>query len=159
VGVLAGEDVVADAVSDTVQKQHHRCRQASACIAVAPVLPQYLRLDLAKHGDKVIHVYQVQCRILQDHSDRGAVEDTGAQRGAAKYLSEIVAQTGNNHKMIGTLGHAKTLPSIIMGCETVDVNGRPFTLVVPDESVSDPTLTDSLILVGRLKEDGFNVSF
>ena len=61
--------------------------------------------------------------------------------------------------MIGALGHAKTLPGIIMGCETVDVNGRPFTLVVPDESVSDPTLTDSLIPVGRLKEDGFDVSF
>jgi hypothetical protein len=61
--------------------------------------------------------------------------------------------------MIGALGHAKTLPSIIMGCETVDVNGRPFTLVVLDESVSDPTLTDSLIPVGRLKEDGFDVSF
>jgi hypothetical protein len=30
---------------------------------------------------------------------------------------------------------------------------------VPDESVSDPTLTDSLIPVGRLKEDGFDVSF
>jgi hypothetical protein len=40
-----------------------------------------------------------------------------------------------------------------------DVNGLPFTLVVPDESVSDPTLIDNLILVGRLKEDGFDVSF
>jgi hypothetical protein len=60
-------------------------------------------------------------------------------RGAAKHLSEIVAQTGNNHKMIGALGHAKTLPGIIMGCETVavDVNGRLFTLGVPDESVSE----------------------
>ncbi len=85
--------------------------------------------------------------------------DTDVQRGAAKHLSEIVAQTGNNHKMIGALGHAKTLSGIIMGCETVDVNGLPFTLVVPDESVSDPTLTDSLIPVGRLKEDGFDVSF
>jgi hypothetical protein len=37
--------------------------------------------------------------------------------------------------------------------------GGLFTLVVPDESVSDPTLTDSLIPVGRLKEDGFDVSF
>ncbi len=61
--------------------------------------------------------------------------------------------------MIGALGHAKTLPGIIMGCETVDVNGRPFTPVVPNESVSDPTLRDSLIPVGRFKEDGFDVSF
>jgi hypothetical protein len=81
-----------------------------ACIVVAPVLPPYLRPGLAKHGDKVIHIYQVQCRILPDHSDKGAVVDTGAQRGAAKHLSEIVAQTGNNHKMIGSLGQAKTLP-------------------------------------------------
>ena len=108
----------------------------------------------------MIHLYQAQCRILPDlASDKGAVVDTGAQRGAAKYSSEIIVSTGKNHKMIGALGHAKTLPGIIMGCETVDVNGRPFTLVVPDESVSDPTLTDSLIPVGRLKEDGFDVSF
>ena len=36
-----------------------------------------------------------------------------------------------------------------MGCKTIDVNG-PFTLIVLDETVSDPTLTDSLIPVGRL---------
>ena len=46
-----------------------------------------------------------------------------------------------------------------MGGETMEVNGRPLTLIVPDESVSDPTLTDSLIPVGRLKEVAFNVSF
>jgi hypothetical protein len=57
------------------------------------------------------------------------------------------------------LGDAKTLPGVIMGCETIEVKGRPFNLIVPDESVSDPTLTDSLIPVGRLKEDGFDVSF
>ena len=85
--------------------------------------------------------------------------DTGAQRGAAKHASEIVARTGNSHNTIGALGDAKILPGIIMGCETIDAKGRPFTLIVPDESVSDPTLTDSLIPVGRLKEDGFDVSF
>jgi hypothetical protein len=84
---------------------------------------------------------------------------TGAQRGAAKFSSEIVAHTGNNHKMIRVLGDAKTLSGVIMGCETIYVKGRPFTLIVPDESVSDPTLTDRLIPVGRLKEDGFDVSF
>jgi hypothetical protein len=91
--------------------------------------------------------------------EKGPVVDTGAQRGAAKYASEIVARTGNSHNMIGALGDAKTLPGIIMGCETIDIKGLPFTLIIPDESVSDPTLTDSLIPVGRLKEDGFHVSF
>jgi hypothetical protein len=87
------------------------------------------------------------------------VVDTSAQRGAAKHGSEIVARTGNSHNMIGALGDAKILPGIITGCETIDAKGRPFTLIVPDESVSDPNLTDSLIPVGRLKEDGFDVSF
>jgi len=91
--------------------------------------------------------------------EKGPVVDTGAQRGAAKYASEIMASTGNSHNMIGALGDAKTLPGIIMGCETIDIKGLPFTLIIPDESVSDPTLTDSLIPVGRLKEDGFHVSF
>jgi len=62
----------------------------------------------------VIHLYQAQCRILPDlASDKGAVVDTGAQRGAAKYSSEIIASTGRNHKMIGALGHAKTLPDVL----------------------------------------------
>jgi hypothetical protein len=130
------------------------------CIAVAPVLPPYLRPGLAKHGDWVVHIYKTQFRILPDcNSEKGPVVDTGAQRGAAKHASEIVARTGNRHNMIGALGDAQILPGIIMGCETIDANGRSFTLIVPDESVSDPTLTDSLIPVGRLKEDGFDVSF
>jgi hypothetical protein len=83
-----------------------------ACIGVAPVLLPYLRPGLAKHGDAVVHIYQVQFRISPDPTaKRGAVVDTDAQRGAAKYTSE-----------------------------TIDVNGRPFTLIVPDESVSDPSL-------------------
>jgi hypothetical protein len=89
--------------------------------------------------------------------EKGPVVDTGAQRGAARYASEIVARTGNIHNLIGALGDAKTLP-IIMGCETINIKGLPFTLIIPDESVSDPTRTDSLSPVGRLKEDGFHVS-
>jgi hypothetical protein len=46
-----------------------------------------------------------------------------------------------------------------MGCETIDESGGAFTLIVPDDSVSNSTLTDSLILVGRLKEDRFDVIF
>ena len=58
----------------------------------------------------MIHLFQAQCRILPDlASDKGAVVDTGAQRGDVKYSSEIIASTGRNHKMIGALGHAKTL--------------------------------------------------
>jgi hypothetical protein len=60
-------------------------------------------------------------------SEKGPVVGTGAQRGAAKHPSEIVTHTGNSHNMIGALGDAKILPGIIMGCETIDTNGRPFT--------------------------------
>jgi hypothetical protein len=131
-----------------------------ACITVAPVLPPFMRPGLARHGETVVHIYKTQCRIMPNYSsEKGPVVDTGAQRGAAKHPSEIVTHTGNSHNKIGVLGDAKILPGIIMGCETIDTNGRPFTLIVPDDSVSDPTLTDSLIPVGRLKEDGFNVSF
>jgi hypothetical protein len=139
-----------------------------ACITVTPVLPPYLRTGLPKHGDSMVHIYNTQFRIMPDRAskkrltqlvEKGPVVDTGAQRGAVKYASEIVARTGNSYNMIGALGDAKTLPGIIMGCETIDIKGLPFTLIIPDESVSDPTLTDSLIPVGRLKEDGFHVSF
>jgi hypothetical protein len=119
-----------------------------------------MRPGLARHGETVVHIYKTQCRIMPNCcSEKGPVVYTGAQRGAAKHPSEIATHTGNSHNMIGALGDAKILPGIIMGCETIDTNGRPFTLIVPDELVSDPTLTDSLIPVGRLKEEGFDVSF
>jgi hypothetical protein len=131
-----------------------------ACITVAPVLPPFMRPGLARYGETVVHIYKTQCRIMPNYSsEKGPVVDTGAQRGAAKHPSEIVTYTGNSHNIIGALGDAKILPGIVMGCETIDANGRPFTLLVPDESVSDPNLTDSLIPVGRLKEAGFQVSF
>jgi hypothetical protein len=131
-----------------------------ACITVAPVLPPFMRPGLARYGETVVHIYKTQCRIMPNYSsEKGPVVDTGAQRGAAKHPSEIVTYTGNSHNIIGALGDAKILPGIVMGCETIDANGRLFTLLVPDESVSDPNLTDSLIPVGRLKEAGFQVSF
>ncbi len=46
-----------------------------------------------------------------------------------------------------------------MGCSTVDIQGFPLTLVIPDESVSDPLLSDSLVSAGRLMEAGFEVIF
>ena len=85
--------------------------------------------------------------------------DTGAQRGAAKHRSEIVQYTGATHNMIGALGKPALMRGIAMGCETIDIAGRPLTLIVPDESVSDASLTDSLLPVGRLKEAGFTVEF
>ena len=39
-----------------------------------------------------------------------------------------------------------------MGCSTVDIQGLPITLVIPNESVSDPLLSDSLVSAGRLME-------
>ena len=74
-----------------------------ACISVAPVLPPYLRTGLAKHGDSMVHIYNTQFRIMPDRAskkrlaqlvEKGPVVDTGTQRGAAKYASEIVARTG-----------------------------------------------------------------
>jgi hypothetical protein len=131
-----------------------------ACIAVAPVLPPFMRPGLAQYGESIVHIYKTQCRIMPNYSPtKGPVVDTGAQRGAAKHPSEILTYTGNNHNIVGALGNAKILPGIVMGCETIDTNGRPFTLIVPDDSVSDPNLTDSLIPVGRLKEAGFQVCF
>jgi hypothetical protein len=40
-----------------------------------------------------------------------------------------------------------------------DMHGTPLTTVIPDESVSDPLLSDSLISAGRLTEAGFGVIF
>ena len=135
-----------------------------ARIMVAPILPQFLREGLATYQDTVVHLYQAQCRVqpssdAADAAGQGAVVDTGAQRGAAKRKSEIVKYTGNTHKMVGALGKPVHMHGIIMGCETIDVTGRPLTLIVPDESVSDASLTDSLLPVGRLKEAGFDVRF
>jgi hypothetical protein len=61
-------------------------------------------------------------------------------------------ERANSHRQVRRLQGACNVSN--------DTNGWPFTLIVPDESVSDPNLTDSsLIPVGRLKEEGFHVSF
>ena len=59
--------------------------------------------------------------------------------------------------MVGALGTTKSMPGIVMGCETRDITGKVLTIIIPDEAVSDASLTDSLIPVGRLKEAGFKV--
>ena len=53
---------------------------------------------------------------------------------------------------------AKHMTGILMGAETQDSHGKPFVLVVPDVSVYDPAMSDSLIPVGCPIEVGFLVN-
>jgi len=55
------------------------------------------------------------------------------------------------------VGPAKHMTGILMGAETQNSHGKPFVLVVPDVSVYDPAMSDSLIPVGRLIKTGFTV--
>jgi len=55
------------------------------------------------------------------------------------------------------VGPAKHMTGILMGAETQDSHGKPFVLVVPDVSVYDPAMSDSLLPVGCLIEAGFTV--
>ena len=89
----------------------------------------------------------------------GAVLDTGAQRSAAKCPAEIIEHTHTSHTMQGAFGKPTTMKGILMGCATVDIKGIPLTIVIPDESVFDPLLSDSLVSTGRLMEAGFGVIF
>jgi len=54
------------------------------------------------------------------------------------------------------VGPAKHMTGILMGAETHDSHGKPFVLVVPDVSVYDLAMSDSLIQMGRI-EAGFMV--
>ena len=53
------------------------------------------------------------------------------------------------------VGTAKKMTGIFMGAETIDQHGTSFILVVPDVSVYDPGMSDSIISAGRLKEAGY----
>jgi len=53
---------------------------------------------------------------------------------------------------------AKHMTGILMGTETQDSHEKLFVLVVPEVSVYDPAMSDSLIPVGRLIEAGFSVN-
>ena len=46
--------------------------------------------------------------------------------------------------------HVTSMKGVLMGAETRDIDNVALLLVVPDISVSDPLLSDSLISVGRL---------
>jgi len=57
------------------------------------------------------------------------------------------------------VGPAKHMTGILMGAETQDSHRKPFVSFVPDVSVYDPAMSDSLIAVGRLIEAGFTVNY
>ena len=110
-----------------------------------------------EHGDSIVHMYPFQCTLRKPAV--GAVLDTGAQRSAAKCPAEIIEHTHTSHTMQGAFGKPTTMKGILMGCATVDIKGIPLTIVIPDESVFDPLLSDSLVSTGRLMEAGFGVIF
>jgi len=85
----------------------------------------------------------------------GAVLDTGAQRGATGTPAEILSCTGTTLNMQSAVGTAKKTTGILMGAETINQHGKSFILVVPDVSVYDPGMSDSLISAGRLMEAGY----
>jgi hypothetical protein len=98
--------------------------------------------------------------ILKKMSDRSlrGVLDSGSQRGATGWKSEILKHTGMSLLMQPAEGPAKHMTGILMGAETQNSHGKPFVLVVPDVSVYDPAMSDSLIPVGRIIEAGFTVN-
>ena len=82
----------------------------------------------------------------------------GVQRGATGRKSKILTHTGTSLLMQPAVGSAKYMTGILMGAETQDSHGKPFVFVVPDVSVYDPAMLDSLIPVGRRVEAGFSVN-
>jgi len=111
------------------------------------------------HGNSIVHMYPIQCVLNNSTPDIGAVLDTGAQRSAAKHPEKILRHANSSHTMQGAFGRPTTMKGILMGCSTVGIQGLPLTLVIPDESVSDPLLSYSLVSAGRLMEAGFEVIF
>ena len=97
--------------------------------------------------------------ILKKKPDRilGGVLDTGAQQGATGQKLEILKHTGTSLLMQPAAGPAKHMTGILMGAEMQDSHVEPFVLVVPDVSVYDPAMSDSLLPVGYLIEAGFTV--
>jgi len=85
----------------------------------------------------------------------GGVLDSGAQRGTTWRKSEILKHMGMSLLMQPAVGPAKHMTGILMGA---DSHGKPFVLVVPDVSVYDPAMSDSLIPVGHLIDADFSVN-
>ena len=109
------------------------------------------------HNNSIVHLFRQQCQIARPSP--GAVVDTGAERSASNNSAEILQLSGKSHKVKGVVGEARNMRGILMGCETVDYHGQPVTLIVPDESVHDPSLCDSLLSAGRLMEANFKIQF
>jgi len=57
------------------------------------------------------------------------------------------------------VGPSKRMTGILMGTETVDQHGVPHVLVIPDVSVFDPGMSDSLVSAGCLMEAVYGVIF
>jgi len=87
----------------------------------------------------------------------GGVLDRCAQRGAIERRSEILKCTGISMLMQPVMGPAKHMTGILMGAEMQDSHGNPVVLVVLDISVYDSAMSDNIISVGHLMEDGFTV--
>ena len=131
------------------------------------------------HNDSVVYLRKGECHIAQhqtecilQHVDNilkfdtkysdmqplGAVLDTEAQRGATGTPAEILSRTGTTLNMQPAVGRAKKMTGILIGAETIDQYGKFFILVVPDVSVYDPGVSDSLISAGHLMQAGYNVN-
>jgi len=57
------------------------------------------------------------------------------------------------------IGTANKVMGILMGAETIDLHGKSFILVVPDVSVYDPGMSDSLISAGTPNGGGLQREF
>jgi len=74
-------------------------------------------------------------------------------RCAIERRSEILKCTGTSMLM----QPAKHMTGILMCAEMQDSHGNPVVLVIPDISVYDPAMSDNIISVGHLMEDGYTV--
>ena len=144
----------------------HAARNISVMPLGAPLVSSMLAVRSPQHNGSVVHFYKTQCQISVK-PDRpkmlqrlGPVMDTGAERSASKHSDEIISHTNSSFNMQSAIGsHVTSMKGVLMGAETRDMDDVPLLLVVPDVSVSDPLLSDSLISVGRLMEAGFKVLF
>ena len=131
-----------------------------------PLVPNTLAVGSPQHNGSIVHFYKTQCQIFlkpqkpQLPQRLGPVMDTGAERSASKLPDEIISYTNSSFNMPSAIGpHVISMQGVLMGAETRDIDNVALLLVVPDISVSDPLLSDSLISVGRLMEAGFKVLF
>ena len=87
--------------------------------------------------------------------------DTVAQRKTTGTSTEILNRTGTtlNMQPAQAVGTAKKMTGILIGAHTIDQHGKLFILVVPDVSVYDPGMSDSLISAGTPNGGGLQREF